>query len=88
MPAIERVVTLECAGSGRSRCGPCRQASPGATRPSRRFRKGALLHDVLERAKPLDTGVDVLFAGADHGSYILNPALQDVEASDFSLNGR
>ena len=47
--------------------------------------KGALLHEVLDRAKPLDIGVEVLFAGTDHGSYILSPVLKDIDASDLSF---
>jgi len=44
-----------------------------------------LLHEVLEQAKPLDSGVEVLFAGVDHGSYILDPVLKDIDASDLSF---
>ena len=47
--------------------------------------KGALLHEVLEQAAPHQTGVEVRFAGADHGSYILNPVLKDIDASDLSF---
>ena len=47
--------------------------------------KGALLHEVIERAKPHPTAVEVRFAGTDHGSYILNPVLKDIDASDLSF---
>ena len=84
MRAIERVVTLECAGNGRLAMRPLPAGEPwGDYAVSTATWTGALLHDVLEQAKPLDTGVDVLFAGADHGSYILNPELKDIDASDL-----
>ena len=86
MPAIERVVTMECAGNGRLAMRPLPAGEPwGDYAVSTARWKGALLHEVLERAKPLDIGVEVLFAGADHGSYILNPVLKDIDASDLSF---
>ena len=86
MRSIERVVTLECAGNGRLAMRPLPAGEPwGDYAVSTARWKGALLHEVLEQAKPLDTGVEVLFAGVDHGSYILNPVLKDVDASDLSF---
>ena len=86
MRAIERVVTLECAGNGRLAMRPLPAGEPwGDYAVSTATWKGALLHEVLEHAEPLDTGVDVLFAGEDHGSYILNPVLKDIDASDLSF---
>ena len=86
MRSIERVVTLECAGNGRLAMRPLPAGEPwGDYAVSTARWKGALLHEVLERAKPLDTGVEVLFAGVDHGSYILNPVLKDIDASDLSF---
>ena len=35
LPAVERAVTLECAGNGRLATARCRSASPGVTMPSR-----------------------------------------------------
>ena len=86
MPAIERVVTLECAGNGRLAMRPLPAGEPwGDYAVSTARRKGALLHEVLERAKPSETAVEVLFAGADHGSYILNPVLKAINADDLSF---
>ena len=77
MRSIERVVTLECAGNGRLAMRPLPAGEPwGDYAVSTARWKGALLHEVIERSKPLDTGVEVLFAGVDHGSYILNPVLE------------
>src|SRR5216117_4144477 len=86
MPAVERAVTLECAGNGRLEMRPLPAGEPwGDYAVSTASWKGALLHEVIERAKPLDTGVEVLFAGVDHGSYILDPVLKDIDASDLSF---
>src|SRR5207247_3801944 len=86
MRCIERVVTLECAGNGRLAMRPLPAGEPwGDYAVSTASWKGALLHEVLEQAKPLDSGVEVLFAGVDHGSYILDRVLQDVDASDLSF---
>jgi DMSO/TMAO reductase YedYZ molybdopterin-dependent catalytic subunit len=84
MRSIERVVTLECAGNGRLAMRPLPAGEPwGDYAVSTARWKGALLHDVIERAKPLETGVEVLFAGVDHGSYILDPVLKDIDASNL-----
>ncbi len=86
MRSVEHVVTLECAGNGRLAMRPLPAGEPwGDYAVSTATWKGALLHEVLEQAKPLDTGVEVLFAGTDHGSYILNPVLKDIDASDLSF---
>ncbi len=86
MPSIERAVTLECAGNGRLAMRPLPAGEPwGDYAVSTARWKGALLHEVLEQAAPLDTAVEVLFAGVDHGSYILNPVLKDIDASDLSF---
>ena len=47
--------------------------------------KGALLHEVLEQASHSTPESKCCFAGVDHGSYILNPVLKDVDASDLSF---
>jgi DMSO/TMAO reductase YedYZ molybdopterin-dependent catalytic subunit len=86
MPPIERVVTLECAGNGRLAMRPLPAGEPwGDYAISTASWKGALLHQVLERARPHETAVEVLFAGADHGSYILNPVLEDINAADLTF---
>jgi DMSO/TMAO reductase YedYZ molybdopterin-dependent catalytic subunit len=46
---------------------------------------GALLHQVLEQAKPAAEGVEVRFTGADHGSYLLHPVLKNIDASDLTF---
>ena len=86
LPPVERVVTLECAGNGRLAMRPLPAGEPwGDYAVSTARWKGALLHEILERAKPHPTGVEVRFAGADHGSYILNPVLKNIDASDLSF---
>src|SRR5213080_283028 len=76
MPATERVVTLECAGNGRLETRPLPIGEPwGDYAVSTARWTGALLHDVLEQARPATDGVDVRFQGADHGAYHLKPVL-------------
>src|SRR5205085_7666178 len=80
MPAIERAVTLECAGNGRLATRPLPVGEPwGDYAVSTARWRGALLHDVLARAKPASEGVDVRFSGADAGAYHLNPVLADTD---------
>src|SRR2546421_6049689 len=86
MPVVELAVTLECAGNGRLAMRPLPAGEPwGDYAVSTARWKGALLHEIVERAKPHPTGVEVRFAGADHGSYILNPVLKNIDASDLSF---
>ena len=86
LPPVERVVTLECAGNGRLAMRPLPAGEPwGDYAVSTARWKGALLHEILKRAKPHPTGVEVRFAGTDHGSYILNPVLKNIDASDLSF---
>src|SRR5436853_6289620 len=74
MPAVEHVVTLECAGNGRLEMRPLPVGEPwGDYAVSTASWKGALLSEVLERAQPAADAVDVRFEGADHGSYLLHP---------------
>jgi len=63
------MVTLECAGNGRAFVkppAPGEQWNIGAV--SNAEWAGASLHDVLERAGPLASAVEVLFVGADQGT--------------------
>ena len=46
---------------------------------------GALLHDVLEQARPAADGVDVRFEGADHGAYHLHPILAETDKDDLTF---
>ena len=56
MPAVERAVTLECAGNGRLEIRPLPVGEPwGDYAVSTARWKGALLHDVLEQAQPTRT---------------------------------
>src|SRR5215216_1802714 len=85
LPAIERAVTLECAGNGRLEMRPLPIGEPwGAYAVSTARWTGALLSDVLERARPAADGVDVRFEGADHGSYHLRPVLPDTNKDDLT----
>jgi DMSO/TMAO reductase YedYZ molybdopterin-dependent catalytic subunit len=86
MPATERVVTLECAGNGRLETRPLPIGEPwGDYAVSTARWTGALLHDVLEQARPATDGVDVRFEGADHGAYHLNPVLADTDKDDLTF---
>jgi DMSO/TMAO reductase YedYZ molybdopterin-dependent catalytic subunit len=86
MPSVERVVTLECAGNGRLAMRPLPAGEPwGDYAVSTARWTGALLHQVLEQAEPAAEGVEVRFAGADHGSYLLHPVLTDVNAADLAF---
>ena len=84
MPAIERAVTLECAGNGRFATRPLPAGEPwGDFAVSTARWKGALLTDVLQEARPAADSVDVRFDGADHGPYHLNPVLADTNRSEL-----
>jgi DMSO/TMAO reductase YedYZ molybdopterin-dependent catalytic subunit len=86
MPRVERVVTLECAGNGRLAMRPLPVGEPwGDYAVSTARWTGALLHQVLEQAQPAAGGVEVYFAGADHGPYLLAPVLPDIDASDLAF---
>ena len=69
LPAIERAVTLECAGNGRLDMRPLPTGEPwGDYAVSTASWTGARLSDVLAQAGPNTDGVDVRFEGADHGA--------------------
>src|SRR3954463_15909755 len=86
MPAHERAVTLECAGNGRLEMRPLPTGEPwGDYAVSTARWKGALLHEVLERARPAANGVDVRFSGADHGAYHLTPVLPETDKDDLAF---
>src|SRR5262245_37063043 len=86
MPAVERAVTLECAGNGRLDIRPLPVGEPwGGYAVSTARWKGALLRDVLELAKPAADGVEVAFEGADRGKYHLKAVLADAPASDLAF---
>ncbi len=84
MPAIERAVTLECAGNGRFATRPLPAGEPwGDFAVSTARWKGALLATCSRtRARPAD-GAEVRFDGADHGAYHLKPVLADTNRSEL-----
>src|SRR5881392_3349007 len=84
MPAVERAVTLECAGNGRLEMRPLPVGEPwGDYAVSTARWKGALLRDVLDRVRPDSQGVEVLFRGADSGAYHLQSILAETSQSDL-----
>jgi DMSO/TMAO reductase YedYZ molybdopterin-dependent catalytic subunit len=86
MPAVERAVTLECAGNGRLGTRPLPVGEPwGDYAVSTARWRGALLHEVLDRAQPKGDGVEVRFTGADHGAYHLQPVLADTNKDDLTF---
>jgi DMSO/TMAO reductase YedYZ molybdopterin-dependent catalytic subunit len=86
MPAVERAVTLECAGNGRLETRPLPTGEPwGAYAVSTARWTGALLHEVLARARPAAAGVDVRFEGADHGAYHLHPVLAETSRDELTF---
>jgi DMSO/TMAO reductase YedYZ molybdopterin-dependent catalytic subunit len=86
MPRVEQVVTLECAGNGRLAMRPLPVGEPwGDYAVSTASWAGARLSQVLERVKPAAEGVEVRFAGADHGAYMLQAVLRDINASDLAF---
>ena len=86
MPAVERAVTLECAGNGRLEMRPLPTGEPwGDYAVSTARWTGALLHEVLEQAHPAADGVDVRFEGADHGAYHLQPILAETSKDDLTF---
>src|SRR3954447_8414033 len=86
LPAVERAVTLECAGSGRLATRPLPVGEPwGDYAVSTARWTGALLHQVLEQARPSANGVDVRFEGADHGAYHLKPVLAETSRDDLTF---
>src|SRR5438874_4422734 len=86
MPAVERAVTLECAGNGRLEMRPLPIGEPwGDSAVSTASWRGALLHEVLERAHPAADGVEVRFEGADHGAHHLKPVLAETDQYNLSF---
>lgn len=86
LPAIERAVTLECAGNGRLAMKPLPVGEPwGDYAVSTARWKGASLDNVLERARPSAEGVEVRFEGADHGAYHLQPVLPETNREDLTF---
>src|SRR5947207_14508715 len=69
MPAVERAVTLECAGNGRLATRPLPTGEPwGDYAVSTASWTGVPLRHVLEQAQPDAGAVEVLARGADHAA--------------------
>src|ERR671913_2090712 len=86
MPAVERAVTLECAGNGRLEMRPLPVGEPwGDYAVSTARWTGARLSDVLALARPDADGVDVRFEGADRGAYHLSSILPGTSGDDLSF---
>src|SRR6476659_7933590 len=86
LPAHEHAVTLECAGNGRLAMRPLPTGEPwGDFAVSTARWGGALLHEVLQRARPAADGVDIRFQGADHGAYHLRPILPETSRDDLTF---
>src|SRR5436189_823067 len=86
MRAVERAVTLECAGNGRLEMRPLPIGEPwGDYAVSTASWRGALLHEVLERAQPAADGVELRFEGADHGAHHLKPVLAETDQSNLTF---
>lgn len=76
LPAVERAVTLECAGNGRLDIRPLPTGEPwGGNAVSTAAWTGARLSDVLAQARPHDAGVELRCEGADSGTYHLKAVL-------------
>ncbi|MBA2277633.1 MAG: sulfite oxidase [Chloroflexia bacterium] len=70
LPASTLRVTLECAGNGRAGMAPLPTGEPWlGTAVATAEWTGARLADVLARVEPTPEGIEVAFAGADHGPY-------------------
>src|SRR5918993_2687855 len=86
LPAIDRAVTLECAGNGRLEMRPLPIGEPwGDYAVSTAMWTGARLSDVLAQAAPSAEGVDVRFEGADRGAYHLSSILPGTSGDDLSF---
>jgi DMSO/TMAO reductase YedYZ molybdopterin-dependent catalytic subunit len=86
IPAVERAVTLECAGNGRLEMRPLPVGEPwGDYAVSTARWRGARLHELLERAHPAADGVEVRFEGADHGPYHPQPVLPETNKDDLTF---
>jgi len=86
MPAVERAVTLECAGNGRLATRPLPTGEPwGDYAVSTALWTGVPLRHILEQAQPDVGAVEVLARGADHGAYHLSAILADTDQQDLTF---
>ena len=98
-PAMEAVVTMECAGNGRARLSPRPLSQPWLSEAVGTGRwRGLPLRLLLEEAGIQDGAVEVVFTGLDHGvegdveqdysrSLPLAEALRDEVLLAYELNG-
>jgi DMSO/TMAO reductase YedYZ molybdopterin-dependent catalytic subunit len=85
LPAVERTVTLECAGNGRLGQTPLPAGEPwGRYAVSTARWRGVPLHQVLRRAAPSPDGLEVTFEGADHGRYAQHEDISFVRSLPLS----
>jgi DMSO/TMAO reductase YedYZ molybdopterin-dependent catalytic subunit len=99
LPRHEVVATFECAGNGRARIAPRPVSQPWLNEAVGTGRwHGARLRDVLERARPREGALEVVFTGLDRGieggeeqayqrSLTLEAALEDDVLLAYELNG-
>lgn len=83
LPPVERTVTLECAGNGRTLMSPVPSGTPwglGAVGTTRFG--GARLSDVLAASEPNASALEMVFTGADRGHVQLDGAI----AYQFNLD--
>src|SRR6478735_5595418 len=86
LPAVERAVTLECAGNGRLAMRPLPTGEPwGDFAVSTARWTGALLHEVLAEVEPAADGVELLAQGADHGPYHLQAILPETDQDNLTF---
>ena len=86
MPAVERAVTLECAGNGRLEMRPLPIGEPwGDYAVSTASWKGARSTTCSRRREPTADGVEVRFEGADSGPYHLHPILAETNKDDLTF---
>ena len=68
LPTVRRIVTMECAGNGRTLMQPTPKGAPWSLGGASAVEfGGAPLRFVLERARLSATAVEILFTGADRG---------------------
>ena len=69
LPGVERTVTLECAGNGRTLMTPAPPGTPWGLGAVGTARFGGIrLADLLAESRPRDSVVELVFTGADHGT--------------------
>jgi DMSO/TMAO reductase YedYZ molybdopterin-dependent catalytic subunit len=84
LPVVEQVVTLECAGNGRSGMDPLPAGTPWGLGAVSFIRcTGSPLVNLLQKADITPDAVEVLFVGADHGE--ISPGRHETYARSLPL---